>query len=187
VGWLFLAGMIGFVALERALRWRHPHQLHGDAQHRGPVEHETAVMLLWGDALHNLIDGLVIGASFAVSPEMGLVSTLAVFAHEVPQEVGDFAILLSSGMPKRRAVVLNYLSAVTPIPGAVAAYLWSSASAGAVPWLLPIAAGGFVYIALANLVPALHHRRGAWVGMRQMALIGLGVATIWAIGILHGA
>lgn len=180
--WLFLWGMLGFVALERALRWRHPHEPHADRAHHPEMEAATATMILWGDALHNFVDGLVLGISFGVSMEVGIAASIAVFAHEVPQEIGDMAILLGSGMPKRRALVLNYLSASTVIPGAVVAFIWASESASVIPWLLPAAAGGFVYIALANLVPALHHRRGPAASLAQLLLIGIGVWTIWAIG-----
>ena len=182
--WLFLGGMLGFVAVERALRWRHPHEPHADHAHH-PMEPATALMILWGDALHNFIDGLVLGVSFGVSTGVGVAASIAIFAHEVPQEIGDFAILIGSGMPKRKAIVLNYLAAVTVIPGAIVAWFWASTSGAVIPWLLPVAAGGFVYIALANLVPALHHRRGALAGAFQMALIGSGVWTIWAIGHHH--
>jgi zinc and cadmium transporter len=178
---LFLAGMMGFLVLERAIRWRHPHAPHhADAAHDA-VSRPTAVVLLWGDALHNLIDGFVLGASFAVSTEMGIAAALAVFVHEVPQEIGDFAILLSSGMSTRRALALNYLSAITPLPAALVAYQWSSSTPAVVPWLLPIAAGGFIYIALADLVPALHHRRGLLAGLVQVSLIAFGIGTIWAM------
>ena len=183
--WLFLIGMLGFVALERALRWRHPHEPHADRAHHPEMEPATAMMILWGDALHNFIDGLVLGVSFGVSTEVGLAASIAIFAHEVPQEIGDFAILIGAGMPKRRAIALNYLAAVTVIPGALVAFIWASTTAGVIPWLLPLAAGGFVYIALANLVPALHHRRGVGAGIMQLALIGLGVWTIWVIGGFH--
>ena len=183
--WLFLGGMLGFVAVERALRWRHPHEPNADRAHHPEMEPATALMILWGDALHNFIDGLVLGVSFGVSTEVGLAASIAIFTHEVPQEIGDFAILIGTGMAKRKAIALNYLAAVTVIPGALVAFFWASTSAGVIPWLLPVAAGGFVYIALANLVPALHHRRGPLAGALQLALIGVGVWTIWIIGHQH--
>lgn len=182
---LFLAGILGFLLLERLLRWRHLHQAHPTRPHRNGAEHETVAMILWGDALHNFVDGLVLGVSFVVDAELGLAATLAVFAHEVPQEIGDFAILLGSGMSPRRAVSLNLLSASTVVPGALASFLWSSGVGGAIPWLLPLAAGGFVYIALADLVPTLHRRRGTAAALGQMALVVLGVATVWGIGQFH--
>ncbi|MBI3180605.1 MAG: ZIP family metal transporter [Myxococcales bacterium] len=176
--WLFLAGMLGFIFFERALRWRHhAHRHHGE----GSVERTTAVALLWGDALHNFIDGLVLGVSFGVSSEVGTAAAVAIFAHEVPQEIGDFAILLEAGMPKRRAMLLNYLSGLTPVPGALLAFAGASSPA-VFGVLLPLAAGGFVYIALAGLVPALQHRKGRGAGLLQLGLVLLGVATVWAVG-----
>jgi zinc and cadmium transporter len=170
--------MVLFVALERAIRWRHTHA------HQSQHDHDevTAQVLLWGDALHNFTDGIILGVTFSVSPQLGLIATIAVFAHEVPQEIGDFAVLLGSGMSRRRALLLNYLSAVTVVPGAMAAWIWSSAFRSVVGWLLPIAAGGFIYIALADLVPALHHRRGRWAGVAQIALIVSGVSVIYFTG-----
>jgi len=166
---LFLGGILLFIVLERLIRWRHTHQ-HDEA---------IAQVLLWGDALHNFIDGIVVGVAFSASRELGIVAALAVFAHEIPQEIGDFGVLLGTGMSRRRALVLNYLSAFPVVPGAVAAYLWSSALQGVASALLPIAAGGFLYIALADLVPSLHHRRGRWAAVAQIALIVLGAGTIW--------
>lgn len=183
---LFLGGIFGFIALERALRWRH---LHGEHQHRD-AEHAlarpTAPLLLWGDALHNLVDGLVLGISFQVSPEVGLLSTAAVFAHEVPQELGDFAVLLESGMARGRAFWLNYLSAAAVIPGALVSYAGGSRFTPLIGWLLPVAAGSFVYIALANLVPSLHHRRGRAVGVLQLLLILVGIWVVRLLGSLEG-
>ncbi|MBI4511708.1 MAG: ZIP family metal transporter [Deltaproteobacteria bacterium] len=182
---LLLAGILVFVIFERVLRWRHPHLPHPEAPHHPAVERATATMVLWGDAFHNLIDGLVLGIAFGVDVEMGLAASLAIIAHEVPQEIGDFAVLLASGMPKGRAFALNYLVALTPIPGALLMYSWTSGSADLLGWLLPIAAGGFFYIALADLVPALHHRRGAAAAMLQVFLIVLGVIAVWTTGLLH--
>lgn len=182
---LFLAGMVLFILIERILRWRHPHQPHPGEPHHPAVERATAAMLLWGDALHNFVDGLVIGVSFGVSTEVGIGASIAIFAHEVPQEIGDFAVLIGSGMSTRRAVLLNYLSAVTVLPGAALSFAWSSASHELIGWLLPLAAGGFVYIALADLVPALHHRRGVGAGFAQVALVFLGVVVIWMLSRAH--
>ncbi|MBN1205400.1 MAG: ZIP family metal transporter [Myxococcaceae bacterium] len=181
---LLLMGMLGFILLERVLRWRHPHE-HHPGRHHPEIEQATAAMLLWGDAIHNFIDGLVLGASFGVSAEAGLTASLAVFAHEVPQELSDFAILLRTGMPRRRALLLNYLSALTPIPGALLAFTGASFWRESIGWLLPLVAGGFIYIALADLVPALHHRRGARVGFFQMLLLLAGILVLWWLGRLH--
>jgi len=172
---LFLGGILLFMVVERLIRWRHTHQRE-DAH---PAQQATAEVLLWGDALHNFIDGIVVGVAFSASRELGIVAAIAVFAHEVPQGIGTFGVLLGTGMSRRRAFTLNYASAFTIVPGAVAAFLWSYALRGAVHVLLPIAAGGFLYIALADLVPSLHHRRGRWAAAAQVALIILGAGTIW--------
>jgi zinc and cadmium transporter len=182
---LFLAGMVLFISIERVLRWRHPHQPHPGHPGHPPVERATAAMLLWGDAVHNFIDGLVLGVSFGVGVEVGIAASIAILAHEVPQEIGDFAVLVGSGMPRKRAVALNYLSGLTVVPGALVSFAWSSASHAMIGWLLPLAAGGFVYIALADLVPALHHRRGTGAGFAQVLLVLLGVGAIWAVSRLH--
>jgi zinc and cadmium transporter len=177
---LFLGGIVLFITLERVVRWRHTHdhdEQHGHDHLRAPAE-----LILWGDALHNFTDGIVLGVAFSVSPQLGLIATIAVFAHEVPQEIGDFSVLLASGMSRRRALLLNYLASTTVILGTIVAWLWSSAMSATVGWLLPIAAGGFVYIALADLVPSLHHRRGRWAAVGQIALIILGVAVIYFAG-----
>jgi zinc and cadmium transporter len=175
---LFLGGIILFITLERVVRWRHTHD--HDDQH-GHLS-APAELILWGDALHNFTDGIVLGVAFSASPQLGLIATIAVFAHEVPQEIGDFSVLLASGMSRRRALLLNYLASTTVILGAIVAWLWSSAMSATVGWLLPIAAGGFVYIALADLVPSLHHRRGRWAAVGQIALIILGVTVIYLAG-----
>lgn len=178
---LFLAGIVLFIMMERAVRWRHTHLREG---HAGHLE-VTAYVLLWGDALHNFIDGIVVGIAFRVSPEVGWITALAVFAHEVPQEIGDFAVLLGTGMSRRRAIVLNYASAAAIVPGAVVASLWSAAVSSSVGWLLPVAAGGFIYIALADLVPTLHHTRGRWNAVIQIALIIAGIAAIHLLGMME--
>lgn len=178
---LFLAGVVLFIIMERVIRWRHSHA------HRHLDDDEQAVtaqILLWGDALHNFLDGIILGVTFSASGPLGLIAAIAVFAHEVPQEIGDFAILLASGMPRRRAIILNYLSAITVIPGTIAAFIWSSALQDAVGWLLPMAAGGFLYIALADLVPSLHDRRGRWAAVAQITLIVAGASVIWAAGLV---
>lgn len=178
---LFLGGIVLFIVMERAVRWRHTHLPEG---HAGGLA-VTAEVLLWGDALHNFIDGIVVGIAFRASPELGWITALAVFAHEVPQEIGDFAVLLGTGMNRGRAILLNYASAAAIIPGAIVASLWSPAVSGSVAWLLPIAAGGFIYIALADLVPTLHHTRGRRAAILQIALIIAGILMIRLVGLIE--
>lgn len=181
---LFLVGIVAFIVIERALRWRHPHEPHPEKPDHPVIEGATATMILWGDALHNFVDGLVLGVSFAVDTSVGVAAALAIFAHEVPQEIGDFAILIGAGMPKRRALLLNYLSSAAVIPGTLLAFIWSSGSQALIAWLLPLAAGGFIYIALTDLVPSIHHRRGMAAGWIQSGLMVAGVAVIWAVSVL---
>jgi zinc and cadmium transporter len=167
-----LAGVVLFFVLEKVVLWRHCHApectAHGQA---GPL-------ILVGDAFHNFVDGVVIAAAFLTSVPVGIAAALAVIAHEVPQEVGDFAILLDSGYSRRRALLLNGLSAAATIPGALAAYLWLGETRGAVPFILAVSAASFIYIAIADLIPALHKQVHPLVSVRQTALVLVGIGTI---------
>jgi zinc and cadmium transporter len=167
-----LAGMLAFFVLEKLVLWRH---FHDD----GTSGHGTAApLILFGDAFHNFVDGVVIAAAFLVSVPLGVATALAVIAHEVPQEVGDFAILLDSGYSRGRALLLNTLSASATLPGAVLAYLWLDDVRQAVPYILAISAASFIYIATADLIPGLHRQVTAWASARQLMLMLAGVATI---------
>lgn len=167
-----LAGMVLFFMLEKLVLWRHCHdsecEVHGRA---GPL-------ILIGDAFHNFVDGVVIAAAFLTSVPLGITAALAVIAHEIPQEVGDFAILLDSGYGQTKAVVLNGLSAVTTLPGAVAAYLWVGETHKAVPYILALSAASFIYIAAADLIPGLHRQVTLAASLRQVGLLLLGIGTI---------
>lgn len=189
VGARFLAGALGFLAFERLVRWRHAHP--GHPTHHLPPIAAAAPLVLWSDALHNLVDGFAIGAAFAGGVGQGMSTTLAVIAHEIPQEVGDFAVLLAAGMAWRRALLLNWLVQLPPILAAAATFVAGERVEGALGWLLPIAAGSLVYIALADLVPSLHHRARGRAALAQLACVLLGVIVVAAIGGLlheeHGA
>lgn len=172
-----LAGLILFFVLERFLIWRHCHQggtcdVHGMA---GPL-------ILVGDALHNFVDGAVIAAAFLSSVPLGITTGIAVLAHELPQEVGDFSILLDSGMTRLRALQWNLLSGATTIPGALLAYLALGQSQEIIPVVLALSAASFLYIGLADLVPGLHRRIGAETGTGQFFLILAGIGTILMLG-----
>lgn len=173
-----LLGILGFLALERLVRWRHPHE----AEHPESVAPAAAALVLWGDALHNLVDGFVIGSAFGAGANVGVSTAIAVVMHEIPQEVADFAVLLAAGMPWRRALLLNWLVQLPPVFAAGATYLLASEVAGAVAWLMPLAAGSLVYIALADLVPSLHHHAAGRAAVWQLALVAAGVSAIAAIG-----
>lgn len=145
-----LAGFVLFYAVERLLHWRHCHTADGEC----PV-HAFAYLNLIGDSLHNFMDGLLIAASFLASPILGWSTTVAIAAHELPQEIGDFAVLLHSGMSRGRALWLNFVTALVAVAGAIIGYFLIS-SYSVLPILLPITAGGFIYIATVDLVPELH-------------------------------
>lgn len=172
-----LAGVLGFFALEQWLLWRHCHdeacETHGRA----------GALILIGDAFHNFVDGVVIAAAFLVSVPLGIAVSLAVIAHEIPQEVGDFAILLDNGYAPRTAFVLNTLSATATLPGAILGFFWLPVVEQAIPYVLAVSAASFIYIALADLIPTLHKRAGSGTAALQFALLLAGVATI---ALLHG-
>ena len=167
-----LAGILLFFLLEKIVLWRHCHE------EQCEIHAASGELILVGDAVHNLMDGLVIGAAFAESTELGVAAAVAVIAHEVPQEVGDFAILLDRGYSRARALVYDIASSLTTLPAAVVAYLSFSAVEGAIPVMLAIAAASFIYIALADLVPGLHRVPGLLSLPRQLIPILAGVGTI---------
>ena len=133
---------------------------------------------LIGDAFHNLADGVVIAVAFLTSIPMGIAASLAMTTHEVPREVGDFAILLDSGYGRTKALLLNGLSSAATLPGAVAAYLWLGETREAVPYILALSAASFIYIATADLIPGLRRQVTAAASVRQLALLLAGIGTI---------
>ena len=167
-----LIGIIFFFSLEKLLIWRHCHneecERHGTA---GP-------MILVGDAFHNFTDGIVIAASFLASIPVGIVIGLSVIAHEIPQEVGDFAILLHGGYSRRRALFMNTLSSIFTLPGAILAYYALDIVHYATPYVMAFSAASFLYIALADLVPELHGKMGFRHSIQQFLLMLAGVGTI---------
>ncbi|HEY5138631.1 MAG TPA: ZIP family metal transporter [Methylococcales bacterium] len=129
-------------------------------------------------SFHNFVDGVVIAAAFLTSIPLGITTALAVIAHEVPQEAGDFAILLDSGYSRKKAFVLNGLSSITTLPGALIAYFWLAETHEAVPYILAISAASFIYIATADLIPTLHHQVTPAASLRQLVLLLAGIGTI---------
>jgi zinc and cadmium transporter len=169
-----LAGLIAFFILEKVLHWHHSHIPHED------VIHPVAVTNLVGDGLHNFIDGAIIGGAFLASTQLGIATTIAVALHEIPQELGDFGILVHSGMKPRRALAMNLLSALASVLGAVIALLLAD-FAEVERLLLPFTAGAFVYIASTDLIPELHKEPEVRKSLVQVvALIG-GVAVMYAL------
>lgn len=167
-----LGGVVLFFVLEKVVLWRHCHD--ADCE-----EHQRAgPLILIGDAMHNFVDGVVIGAAFLASVPLGVTTAVAVLAHEIPQEVGDFAILLDAGYGRGKALAWNALSSTTTLVGAGLAWGALHETQHLVPYLLALAAGGFIYIAAADLIPGLHRHVAAKVSATQVALVLAGVGTI---------
>jgi zinc and cadmium transporter len=182
---LFLAvllGLLGFFLLEKMVLWRHCHADECEAHAPHDHDHHTAAagwMILIGDGMHNLVDGVLIAAAFLTDIHLGIVTAMAIAAHEIPQEVGDFVVLLHSGFSRRKALLYNVLSSLTTIVGALLAY-WSLADLqGLLPYVLAVAASSFIYIAVADLIPGLHKRAEASATVQQIALIAAGVLVIY--------
>ena len=167
-----LAGILLFFVLEKLVLWRHCHT-HDCEVHDGSV-----FPVLVGDAFHNFVDGAVIAAAVMTSVPLGLSTAVAVAAHEIPQEVGDFAILLHAGYSRRRALMLNVLSGTASAAGAVAAFLAFEIVPLTLPYFLALAAASFLYVAMADLIPGLHRGRTDAGSLRQILLIAAGVGTM---------
>ena len=167
-----LAGMVLFFVLEKLVLWRHSHDEPGDARARaGPL-------ILFGDSLHNFVDGVIIAVAFMTSIPLGIATALAVIAHEIPQEVGEFAILLDAGYSRSRALMLNALSASMTLPGGILAWFWLSGAQQAVPYVLGLSSASFIYIATADLIPSLHKQQTVPDSVKQFVLLIAGIATI---------
>jgi len=167
-----LAGIVLFFVLEKLVLWRHCHaarcEVHGQA---GPL-------ILIGDAFHNFVDGMVIAAAFLTSIPLGIAAAFAVIAHEVPQELGDFGILLDAGYRPGRAFLLSALSSAATLPGAIIAYFWLAEARELVPYILSLSAASFIYIAVADLMPSLHQQSTTGAFLRQLVLLLAGIGTI---------
>ncbi|HEU4589508.1 MAG TPA: ZIP family metal transporter [Steroidobacteraceae bacterium] len=196
VGIALIAGIALFFVLEKFLLWRHCHddhcdthtvgghlhhhehthdhsQLHDDARRRA-----SGSLVLVGDALHNVLDGVLIAAAFLTDVHLGIVTALAIMAHEIPQEVGNFAVLLHSGVSRRRALALNLLTSLTAVIGGVAGYFALETAVRLLPFALAVAAASLLYVAVADLIPGLHRRIDPRSSVMQVLLISLGVAVI---------
>ncbi len=177
-----LLGVLGFFLLERIMVWRHCHadecEVHG-AQLERAYKAAAGSLVLIGDGIHNLVDGVLIAAAFFTDIHLGVVTSIAVIAHEIPQEVGDFAILLHCGYSRIRAFLYNVAASLTTILGGVAAYFSLPLAKQLIPYVLALAAASFIYIAVADLIPGLHRRPELRLTLQQIALILIGVAVIY--------
>lgn len=195
-----LGGILVFFLLEKLVLWRHCHVEtceahsthvlaqpgHGHAAYPGHDQGRSGLMITVGDTFHNFVDGIMIAAAFLVDVKLGLVTTLAIISHELPQEIGDFLILLHSGYSRARALLLNVMSSLATLLGAGLAYYALSPLKDVMPYLLAFAAAGMIYVAMADLIPGLHKRVALRHTGQQIALILLGIATVWLTAELAG-
>ena len=191
-----LAGLLAFFLLEKLVLWRHAHghdahdadaeeTEHAHALHaQGIDQGRSGLMILIGTSVHNFCDGVVIAAAFLAGPTLGIATTVAIVAHAVPQQVGDFAVLVHSGFTRSRAFGYNVTVGVATLAGALAGYFALADMQQALPTALAIAASSLLYVAVADLIPSLHRRPEPVETVKQLALIGLGVAVI---GVAHVA
>lgn len=176
-----LCGILVFFLLEKMVIWRHCHT--EDCEAHVPDMDKvrkaaTGNLILIGDGIHNMVDGVLIAAAFLTDVHLGVVTSIAVIAHEIPQELGDFAILLHSGFSRGKALVYNMLASLTTVIGGVVAYFSLSLANAVVPYVLAIAASSFIYIAVADLIPGLHKRPEFSATVQQIVLIAFGVIVI---------
>ena len=176
-----LGGIFAFFLLEKLLLWRHCHTENCEVHdtHTLPHDHgRTGTLIVVGDTVHNFVDGILIAAAFLQSTQLGVITAVAIVAHEIPQEVGDFLILLHSGYSRARALVLNMLSSLATLVGGVLGYFALQTVQGWEPVLLGIVAASMIYVAVADLIPGLHRRPELRDTLSQAVLISLGIAAI---------
>jgi zinc and cadmium transporter len=181
-----LVGILLFFVMEKLVLWRHCHVEQCEAHDPPLAPHHdhgrSGMMIMIGDTFHNFVDGVLIAAAFLANPELGIVTSIAIIAHEIPQEVGDFLILLHSGYSKSRALVFNMLSSAAMVLGGAIGYLALQSVEHWIPPLLGLAAASMLYVSVADLMPGLHKRPELLATLQQVVLITLGVATIWLVG-----
>ena len=181
IGVALVVGILAFFVLEKLVLWRHCHDdpCEAHAPHDHHRDRASATLILWGDAFHNALDGVLIAAAFMTDVHLGIVTAIAVFAHEIPQEVGDLAILVNGGMSRGRAMAMNVAVSLTSVLGAAIAYFALGAALEFLPSALAVAAASFLYVAVADLIPGLHRRVDARTSIQQVALILLGMVVIY--------
>lgn len=189
VGLALLVGILLFFLLEKFVLWRHCHddpcEMHSPATHGkdrsapDARDRASASLILVGDTFHNVLDGVLVAAAFMTNPQLGIVTALAVFAHEIPQEVGDLAILLHGGFSRARAMTLNLISSLTSVLGGVVAYFALKTALDLLPYALALAAASFIYVAVADLIPGLHRRVDLKASLGQVLFIALGVGLVF--------
>ena len=171
---LTLLSFILFFLIEKIFHWRHCHKGHCEA-------HTFGLMNLFGDSLHNFLDGLIIAAAFGAGKSLGIATTLAIALHEIPQEIGDFGVLLYSGWEKKKALLANFLVALTVVLGGVLGFYLATISAVFIPYLMPVAAGGFLYIASSDLLPEIRKETNFKKSLSSFLLFLLGIAMMYGL------
>ena len=186
IGLTLLLGLLSFFILEKLVLWRHCHHDHCDAHdpessghHHDNKEKAAGTLILIGDGIHNFVDGILIAAAFLTDTHLGIVTALAIAAHEIPQELGDFVILLHSGYSRKKALFFNILSSLGTVVGAVIAYFLLADMQHLLPYILVIAASSFIYIAVADLIPGLHQKVRPLETLQQVSLIAAGTLFIY--------
>ena len=182
-----LGGIFGFFVLEKLLLWRHCHTEHCEVHdpHASAHDHgRSGALIVVGDTVHNFVDGVLIAAAFLQSTELGIITAVAIIAHEIPQEVGDFLILLHSGYTRARALVANLLSSLATVAGGVIGYFSLQLIEGLESVLLGVVAASMIYVAVADLIPGLHRRPELRDTAFQALLIALGIGAIALVGAL---
>ncbi len=186
IGLALVAGILLFFVLEKWVLWRHSHDHtghdhggHGGGHAVSSHDRAAAKLILIGDGIHNALDGVAIAAAFMSGTEVGIATSVAVIAHEVPHEVGAFAVLLNGGMSRARALAFNLLSGLTAVAGGLIAYFALGSALGFLPYAIALAAASLLYVAVADLIPGLHRQVAVAAGLRQVLLIGIGVALIF--------
>ncbi len=186
-----LLGILLFFTLEKVLIWRHCHhencEAHEPASHAEHDHGRSGLMVIVGDAFHNFVDGIIIAAAFLTNVHLGIVTAVAIIAHEIPQEVGDFAVLLNSGYSKLRAFQLNLISSFATFVGGILAYFALHDAQAWTPFLLALAAASMIYIAVADLIPGLHRRPKLRDTVQQVVLIVLGTGTVGLVSYIAHA
>ena len=177
---VFLVVLIGFVLfflIEKVLHWRHCHKGKCDV-------HTFHYMNLIGDSVHNFIDGLIMAASFSISTTLGFTTSLAIAAHEIPQEIGDFGVLIFGGFEKKKAIILNFGVALTIVLGGIVGYFISRSIEQATVFLLPFAAGGFIYIASSDLIPELRKEKKLKKSILTLIVFIIGIILMLGVKLL---
>jgi zinc and cadmium transporter len=184
-----LGGLLAFFMLEKLLLWRHHHHRSAEEEaeaeeqmrHSGHDHGRSGWMIIFGDSFHNFTDGVIIASAFLADVKLGVVTSVAIIAHEIPQEIGDFVVLLHSGFSKSRALLWNAISGMSAVLGALIAYFALSAVSSWIPDILAIAVASIIYVAVADLIPGLHKKTGIADSLGQVVFIALGIASIWLI------